>query len=517
MSLIPRTRRGALWRFFAGAVVVIACAAGTTAVAGLLQFKQVVTYLNETKPFQHLKQLTLPPPGEPQTLLLIGSDHRAGTPFSSANTDTMMLVRLNASSSTINVLSIPRDLQVQLPDGTAKLNAAYSEGGPSLLLGTLKTQVFPGLVVNHVLDLNFHGFAELVNAIGCVYTDVDHRYYNDTALTDYSSIDVQPGYQKLCGTQALAFVRFRHTDSDIVRNARQQDFIRWAKDAYGVDQLLANRNRLLAIFGANVQTDQGLHSLDQVIDLFNLVVDADGHTIRSIPFPYVFGPCGGGTSAELQTPCYVFASSQAAEEAAYQRFVTPTVATTGSGARTTATAHTASPAPAGAAPTAGLALDPADGHSQAAALGQIAMPIYYPKRIVAGSLYCFASTANCDDPSEPASEYMGSYPRTYTITGSDGTPWPAYRMTIDINSALGEYYGIQGTTWQHPPILNNPTRTVTVAGKTLLEYFNGGLLSLVAWRTPVAVYWVSNTLTDSIPTAQLVGVAASLTPYAPAP
>ena len=97
--------------------------------------------------------------------------------------------------------------------------------------------MFPGLQVNHIIDVNFKGFSDLVDAIGCVYTDVDHRYYNNTAVTDYSSIDIQPGYQKLCGdnqaeTGALAFVRFRHTDTDIVRNARQQDFLRWAKSQF---------------------------------------------------------------------------------------------------------------------------------------------------------------------------------------------------------------------------------------------------------------------------------------------
>ena len=94
--------------------------------------------------------------------------------------------------------------------------------------------MFPDLHVNHIVDVNFGGFQALVNAIGCVYADVDHRYYNNTRYTGYSSIDIQPGYQKLCGADALAFVRFRHTDSDLVRNARQQDFIRWAKDQYGV-------------------------------------------------------------------------------------------------------------------------------------------------------------------------------------------------------------------------------------------------------------------------------------------
>ena len=86
----------------------------------------------------------------------------------------------------------------------------------------------------------------MIDAIGCVYADVDHRYYNNTVLTDYSSIDIQPGYQKLCGDDqsvsgALAFVRFRHTDSDVVRNARQQDFLRWAKEGYSAGKLLATR------------------------------------------------------------------------------------------------------------------------------------------------------------------------------------------------------------------------------------------------------------------------------------
>ena len=283
--------------------------------------QNVVDLISHNKPIARL-HLALPAPGAPQTILVVGSDHRAGTPFSSANTDTMMLVRLDASSSTINVLSIPRDLQVQMPTGApSKLNAAYSLGGTPLLIKTLQNDVFPGLVVNHVVDINFGGFEKLVDAIGCVYGDVDHRYYNNTALTDYSSIDVQPGYQKLCDTNALAFVRFRHTDSDIVRNARQQDFIRWAKDDYCTAQLFANRNKLLSIFGKHAQVDSGLQSVDGLINLFNLVLNADGHTIKSIPFPYVFGPCGGG-----QTPCYVFAQSPQAEQAAYRHFMTPTTA-----------------------------------------------------------------------------------------------------------------------------------------------------------------------------------------------
>jgi LCP family protein required for cell wall assembly len=512
LRLVPKSRRGAAWRFAAAAVLVIACAAATTAVAGLLQVKQIVIDLNLTAPLKHAN-VTLPAPGAPETLLLVGSDHRAGTPFSSANTDSMMLVRIDDSSSTINVLSIPRDLEIQLPVGGGaignfKLNAAYSFGGTNLLITTLQQQVFPGLVVNHIVDLNFGGFEQLVDAIGCVYTDVDHRYYNNTAQTDYSSIDLQPGYQKLCGSGALQFVRFRHTDSDIVRNARQQDFIRWAKDQYGVSQLLDNESNLLRIFGANAQTDPSLHTTDGLIDLFDLILDADGHQIKSIPFPAILGACGG-VSPQAQTPCYVTAEPQA-EQAAYARFMTPTKAapqtaparTTATGRRTPVTLS-----------SAGLIADPGDGHSQAAQLGNIAMPAYYPSRIVAGSQYCLSITANCDEYPNPNSEYTGSYPRSYLIHAPDGTPHVAYVFTLVINSPLGEYYTVQGTTWLQPPILANPTQTRTVAGKTLLEYSQGGKLSLVAWRTPQAVYWVSNTLANNIPNSQMVAMAASLTPY----
>ena len=300
MRFIPDSRRGMLWRFALGAVIIIAFTATTTAVAGLLQFKQFTDYLS-LSPVIKNAAVSVADPGNPQTLLLIGSDHRAGEPFSASNTDTMMLVRLDPNSSTINVLSVPRDLKVQIPEGgvmtTDKLNSAYSIGGPNLLLKVLKQQVFPGLHVNHIIDVNFGGFEDLVDAIGCVYTDVDHRYYNNTAYTDYSSIDIQPGYQKLCGTDALEFVRFRHTDNDIVRNARQQDFLRWAKDQFNSSELFNNRDKLIKIFGQHTETDHNLHTVDGLINLFDLVAFSAGHSVKQITFPAIFLPCNSGAPA----------------------------------------------------------------------------------------------------------------------------------------------------------------------------------------------------------------------------
>jgi LCP family protein required for cell wall assembly len=503
--LIPHSRGGMRWRFLGAAVVVIAATAATTAVAGLLQVNDLVIAISGQKAIPS-KEVTLPSPGKPQTILIIGSDHRAGEPFKAANTDTMLLVRLNAASSTINMMSIPRDLEVDIPGyGTAKINSAYEDGGPNLLIKTIRANVFPDLKINHLVDVNFSGFAKLVNAIGCVYSDVDHRYYNNTIYTDYSSIDIQPGYQKLCGVQALQFVRFRHTDSDIVRNARQQDFVRWAKDQYGVGRLFSNRIKLLDIFGKHAQTDHSLHTNDGLIELFDLVLGADGSTIRQYKFPAILpGPTATGA------PSYVTAVPSE-EQQIYEKFMTPTPKPK---AKTASSAAKKKPRKKlNEIPTAGLTVDLPDGRSQAAQLSKLKMPIYFPRLIKASSAgvndtYCLGLLANC-----PVGEGAGVnfYPREYTLHDQQGHVRQAYRMTLALNPVLGEYYGVQGMTWKNPPLLASPSGFRTIAGRKLELYSNGGSLTTVAWHTKNAVYWISNTLTTDIPDQQMIGIAASLT------
>jgi LCP family protein required for cell wall assembly len=441
--------------------------------------------------------LHLPSSGKAQTLLLIGSDHRAGEPYSDANTDAMMLVRLNPDAATINVLSVPRDLEVRIPGGgTQKLNAAYSIGGPSLLLSILRTQVFPGLTVNHVIDVDFQGFSHLVDALGCVYGDIDHRYINDTAQTDYSSIDLEAGYQRLCGAQALQFVRFRHTDTSLVRDARQQDFLRWLSDDLTVGDLLSKRDRLLQIVGRSAQTDSGLHSVSGLLGLFDVAVGSAGHPFAQIPFPTAVPRC-----AATDGSCLFVTATRRAEAAAYRRFLA------------TGPSPASSPRPRGSGrgDAVQLVQDVPDGQAQATALGPLSLPVYYPSLIVQGSHYCSDSTGNCRVAPNPSSRYMNAYPRTYQIQ-TDGHRYPSYRMTLVLNAALGQYYGVQGTTWSDPPILRRPTQTQVVNGRQLREYGTGGELELIAFSTSTGTYWISNTLTDSIPSAQLIAIAASMRP-----
>jgi hypothetical protein len=79
---------------------------------------------------------------------------------------------------------------------------------------------------------------------------------------------------------------------------------------------------------------------------------------------------------------------------------------------------------------------------------------------------------------------------------------------------IGEYLGVQGTTWRTPPILEEePTRRVRRRGRTLLVFGDGGRTRMVAWRTRGAAYWVSNTLSRTLSERELVGVAASLSRF----
>ena len=512
--MIPHSRLGMAWRFVLCGVLLITAAAATTAVAGLLQVKDVVALISRN-PGIVTKQIVLPPAGAPQTLLIIGSDHRAGESFRTSNTDTMLLVRLNAKSSTINVMSIPRDLQVDIPGfGITKINAAYMDGGYGLLIKTIKQNVFPNLRINHIIDTNFTGFSDLVDAIGCVYSDVDRRYYNDSNCglpgDNYSSIDIQPGYQKLCGhnqavSGALPFVRFRHLDSDIVREARQQDFIRWAKDQFSVGKLLGQKDRLLRIFGNHSTLDKNLQSMDGLLNLFNLVLNSDASTIHQVAFPADLQPC-------TATSCVV-TSNQPSEQAAFARFMaaTPKAATAAQNKAKATPASLKGHKHLSKIPTAGLTSDVSDGRTQAAALSRSGMPVYYPRLIKAGSQYCMSVTGNCVGGGEPPAEYTHSYPRQYVIRDQRGRPHAAYRMTLVLNPVLGEYYGVQGTTWSNPPLLRSPSGTRDIAGKKLFLYANGGRLTTVAWHNGPDVYWISNTLTSTIPNPQMVGMAASLT------
>jgi LCP family protein required for cell wall assembly len=255
LAVKPRRRWPRRTLISANLVVLVLLALGASAY-GYVQWRfGQVTRLN-------VLGLTSPgaggqsPPGSqpPMTILVVGSDTRAlGKGASSAfgspqdvtgqRSDTIMLVRVVPATSSVALLSVPRDLLVPVAgQGTTRINAAFS-GGPNLLVQTVEQDL--GIQVNHFVVVNFLTFTQIADAVGGVY-----QYFPTPARDIWSNLVVaHAGCVLLEGNQALAFVRSREyqyyldgawqyqlvPESDLARIQRQQDFIKLAlKKAEGV-------------------------------------------------------------------------------------------------------------------------------------------------------------------------------------------------------------------------------------------------------------------------------------------
>jgi polyisoprenyl-teichoic acid--peptidoglycan teichoic acid transferase len=476
-------KRG-IWRryLFGGLVVIVAAAAATSVTA----FNEVDRLAKAFGGQLNLgPDLAEAPPGKPQTILLIGSDKRARTSRDAklgmgSRSDTMILMRLDPSRNAIALLSLPRDLKVQIPGhGVDKLNAAYSFGGTRLALKTIKQ--FTGLRVNHVLNVDFRGFRDAVDAIHCVYTDVDRRYFNDNAnpADQYATIHIEAGYHKLCGKDALDYVRYRHTDTDIVRAARQQDFLRQAKQQVGAKRLFGQQDKLVKIVGRYTRTD--IHGRKQTLSLIQLAIGSAGHPIREIHFPAHIGKS------------YVTANASAVHRVT-RAFLGVTAS---KGPRGVAQPRNPKRKVSRHSGSGGTLLDiAAAGRQQAlkVASGVRGIRIYYPTRAV------------------PRSTFSINSPRAYRICGPNGGHCYASFRYVIARDLIGEYYGLQGTTWMNPPILKSPDEVRKYAHRKLMIFYDGDRVRLVAWRNKDAVYWVSNTLLQTLTKRQMLGIARTAKP-----
>jgi LCP family protein required for cell wall assembly len=489
----PRPGRGLLLRALVGAVLIFGCSAAAVASAGLLEVDQLIRIVkSESAPIPGIAgALDNVPAGKPQTILVLGSDRRYIDikQHNPVRSDTILLVRLDPSRGVTAVMSIPRDLKVDIPTPrgivTDKINAAYALGGPSLSVKTVRNLLH--IPINHVVNVNFGGFQRAVNRLGCVYVDVDRDYFNDNhppngSPFDYATIDINPGYQKLCGKDALDYVRYRHFDNDLVRAARQQSFLSAAKEQIGLGRIFGDRKELLRIFGRYTQTDIARQNTRAILRLLKLAFEASKNPIREVHFrgdigqTYVtIGP--NNLARTIQEFREGRASSGPRETAPAGR--------TSRAARRRARRRSAGL-------PRGVIFSRVEGENfVAAASTHLSFPTYYPRARLSRGRYLYGR------------------PRVYDIFDRAHRRYRAYRIVVSTGRD-GQYYGIQGTNWRSPPILDNPSGTVRMAGRRYQVFDDGSRYALVSWRTPRAVYWISNTLSRTLTNAQMLAIARSL-------
>ncbi|MET9446305.1 LCP family protein [Streptomyces cinerochromogenes] len=242
-------------------------------------------------------------------LLVLGSDSRSGKAnqelgggdSGGARSDTAMVVHIDAGRTRATVVSIPRDTLVTRPScprssgGStapaygAMFNTAYEVGGPVCAVKTVES--LTGVRMDHYLEVDFSGFAKLVDALGGV--DVTTGQDIDD---DKSHLHLEAGTHHLDGTRALALARTRHgigDGSDLGRIGLQQTLVKALLEQLSDAGLLTDPVRLYEVADAvtaGLTTDTGLDSLNELMSLGRSLKDLSPDRVRTVTMPVVTAP-----------------------------------------------------------------------------------------------------------------------------------------------------------------------------------------------------------------------------------
>jgi polyisoprenyl-teichoic acid--peptidoglycan teichoic acid transferase len=498
-----------MWkRFVLGGVAIALLSGGATATLAL---NKVTTIANEV--FPGANRINAPTgviaaayDGAPETFLIIGSDRRAESKDrfdreDPPHSDTLLLVRLDPQLGQTSVLSIPRDLLVRIVTKTGqvyypeKINAAYTigsylkgkDGGALLAAETIEHLL--GIKLNQVIDVTFGGFIRVVDSLGCVYVNVDHRYYHaseDNEAENYSSINLQPGYQKLCYENALSYVRYRHTDSDFVRVARQQDFIRSLREQVSPTNLLGEIDKVSKAVGHAI-TSTVRPSASELIKLAKLIVFSQEKPLRQVKFRFA------SDNTKIGNGDYVTATPQEIHETVEdflhgdQHVAVPHHLATITPVRH-AHGHSAgfTPASIGLYPTSS---------SQREQVFNAAVALPFPV------IYPSLQTG----PAVPEGI------RTYTLEDPQHHRHHAFIEVFQQNG-LGGYYDVEGMDWTNPPIIAHPNQEFSLGGRHYMVVDDGSAIHVIAWREGGDLYWVNNTLLEDLTNQQMLNIAQSAHP-----
>ncbi|WP_128636955.1 LCP family protein [Streptomyces sp. C] len=249
------------------------------------------------------KVIERPKEGDCTTYLIVGSDSREGMSdeekkklhtgsAEGKRTDSMMILAKCSSGNTM--ISLPRDSDVEIPSFVGsqsgkkfpsqgrrvKLNAAYAEDGPELLVRTVEFNT--GLRIDHYAEIGFAGFANIVDALGGVELDIEQGFKDEKSGADFKA-----GKQTLNGEQSLAFVRTRYAfaESDLQRTKNQQKFLSALASQAATPGTVLNPFSLYPVMGAGLDTlivdkDMGLWDMGQMFFAMKGISGGDGVSLN---------------------------------------------------------------------------------------------------------------------------------------------------------------------------------------------------------------------------------------------
>ncbi len=285
---LPRWLRKVLWGgLFVGTAL-------TSALAGALIATTVpLPGVLATKVAQPLNLIDLWQTGfrykvtRPVNLLILGVDlpnpgEAGADSLFDGRSDTILLARVNPESGTVNLLSIPRDTQVNIPgEGVAKINHANLVGGPELVAQTIQTNIGP-VPIDRYVRVSTGALRELVDQLGGIEVMVPQRMVYQDA-TQGLKIDLEPGWQTLNGDQAEQFARFRADgNGDIGRVQRQQILLRALRDRLTHPTVIPKLPGIMRVMLRYVDTNL---TLEETLALANVALELEPDNLHMVMLP----------------------------------------------------------------------------------------------------------------------------------------------------------------------------------------------------------------------------------------
>jgi len=509
---IHRTRgaRRRRWIFISVGIVVCLIIAVVALIGGSYWwFTAKVTVANQRTPENVEEALTaapsttlvsIPESKEAMNIILLGSDNRAAGANSGGRSDTIMVLHVDPELDFATLLSIPRDLWVDIPGHNEnRVNAAYAFGGAELTIRTVKNLL--GLDINKYVEVGFGAFEKMIDSLGGVYVDVDRKYDDEEPRPTH----LNAGYQLLRGADALLFARYRFdSNADFGRMTRQQRVLA------AVREQAMGWNLPLKVpgIGSSVLDETATNlTANEMIDLAYWLVKLDGDRMKQIVITL--------PSTTIEGRSVLVPEKDTLKDAVTKLLTDPTESDTAvaDGASGNATTTETSSGSSTSDPAASSSTTTKSQPSSTSSTSKTSDAGSYTDGAMwrsAQKNVSFALEAPGFVPSGFAYAYkMPSGSGTYQIDPS-GDSKPAIRMLYRYKNR-NLFLGITATTWTDAPAASKG-QEVEKNGVKFTVVGTSGKVDRIWWKKDGVLYFISNTLMYTVNRSDLLKMAESMLP-----